>query len=46
MQFQGKLKNQTLSQWQKNLVSDPILAPLVQIWAPQIFLLEFISTRC
>ena len=37
MQFQGKLMNQT---WEngKNLVLDPILAHLTQIWAAKFFI--------
>ena len=46
VQFQGKLMNQTWENDKKNLVLDPILAPLAQIWAPNISFMDFTSTRC
>ena len=46
MQFQGKLMNQTCENGKKKLISSAILACLVQIWAPTIFSVGFISTKC
>ena len=30
----------------KKLILGPILAPLAQMWAPEIFLMDFASTTC
>ena len=41
-----KTNEPNLKRWEKNLVSDPILAPLAQIGAAKKFFVAFTSTRC